>query len=236
MASSLDKLEANDVEDAVDRAMRYRQFDKSRVPLKLIGFWPGNRGGVGISSNQVHEVCKDIMGQKCRIQRYDHVDLVEVPEPMLTEFKRVNKTKCDDDPLMPGSCGYPVRFDYPWFVLVIFGADTPVLINDKEETTFPLKELITVTSIKHFDHLWKQNAKILKERRQLLGATGPDEGVQPRSLMRQELTKMSSPEATGTDEGVTGSDEGVTGTDEGVTGSDERVMEAETHGSILVRN
>ena len=101
MASSLDKLEANDVEDAVDRAMRYRQFDKSRVPLKLIGFWPGNRGGVGISSNQVHEVCKDIMGQKCRIQRYDHVDLVEVLEPMLTEFKRVNKTKCDDDPLMP---------------------------------------------------------------------------------------------------------------------------------------
>ena len=47
-----------------------------------------------------------------------------------------------------------------------------------------------------------------------MGATGPDEGVQPRSLMRQELTKMSSPEATGTDEGVTGSDEGVTGTNE----------------------
>ena len=46
-----------------------------------------------------------------------------------------------------------------------------------------------------------------------MGATGPDEGVQPRSLMRQELTKASSPEATGTDEGVTGSDEGVTPTD-----------------------
>ena len=63
MASSLDVYEANDVEDPVDRAMRYRQFDKSRVPLKLI---------------------------------------------------------------------------------VIFGADTPVLINDKEETTFT-QPLATVT-------------------------------------------------------------------------------------------
>ena len=47
-----------------------------------------------------------------------------------------------------------------------------------------------------------------------MGATGPDEGVQLGSLMRQEVTKASSPEATGTDEGVTGSDEGVTGTNE----------------------
>ena len=86
MAFSLDKLEANDVEDAVDRAMWYRQFDKCRVPLKLIGFWPGNRGGVGINSKQVHKVCEDIMGQKCRIQRYGHVDLVEVLEPMLSDF------------------------------------------------------------------------------------------------------------------------------------------------------
>ena len=95
MASSLDNQDAInplpqgavvEVEDAVDRAMRYRHFDKSRVPLRLIGYWPGNRGGVGISSQQVHHVCSDIMHQKCRIQRYGQVDLVEVPEPMLSEF------------------------------------------------------------------------------------------------------------------------------------------------------
>ena len=39
-----------EVEDAVDRAMRYRKYDKSRVPLEQIGFWPGNRGGVGINT------------------------------------------------------------------------------------------------------------------------------------------------------------------------------------------
>ena len=124
-----------------------------------------------------------------------------------------------------------------------FGALTPVLINDEEETTFRLKEVITETSIKHFARLWRQNAKTLKERRQLLGATGPDEGVQPRSLMRQELTKMSCPEATGTDEGVTGSDEGVTGTNESYAKQRylRRVMEADCRdlrwdGSILDRN
>ena len=79
-----------EVEDAVDRAMRYRRMDKTRIDLGEIGFWPGNRGGVGINSIQVHRVCEDIMRQKCRIQRYDHVDLVEVPEPMLTDFKAVN--------------------------------------------------------------------------------------------------------------------------------------------------
>ena len=96
MASSRVELKEQDaiigraveVEDAVDRAMRYRNFDKSRVDFSSIGFWPGNRGGVGISSKQVHNVCEDIMGKKCRIQRYDHVDLVEVPEPMLSEFKK----------------------------------------------------------------------------------------------------------------------------------------------------
>ena len=48
-----------------------------------------------------------------------------------------------------------------------FGADTCVQMCDKEETTFSLKEVISVTSIKHFAHLWKRNAKTLKKRRQL---------------------------------------------------------------------
>ena len=68
MASSRDNLNEQDAlpqgvvvegEDAGDRAMRFRNFDKSRVDLKLIGFWPGNPGGVGISSKQVHNVCED---------------------------------------------------------------------------------------------------------------------------------------------------------------------------------
>ena len=90
-----------EVEDAVDRAMRHRRMDKVRVVLKEIGFWPGNRGGVGINSPHVHDVRLHIMREKCRLQLYDHVDLVEVPEPMLTEFKRVNKARCDGDPLLP---------------------------------------------------------------------------------------------------------------------------------------
>ena len=48
-----------------------------------------------------------------------------------------------------------------------FGEDTCVQMADKEETTFALKEVISVTSIKHFAHLWQRNAKTLKKRRQL---------------------------------------------------------------------
>ena len=66
------------------------------------------------------------------------------------------------------------------------GADTPVRINDEEETTFRLKQVITVTSIKHFAHLWKRHAKTLKKRRQLLASS---------LEARQDLMKASSLEA-----------------------------------------
>ena len=90
-----------EVEDAVDRAMRHRHLEATRISFRRIGFWPGNRGGVGINTRQVHHVAGDIMFNKCRIQRYDHVDIAGVPEPMFSEFKWVNKARCDGDPLLP---------------------------------------------------------------------------------------------------------------------------------------
>ena len=36
-----------EVEDAVDRASRHRHLEPTRILLRQIGFWPGNRGGVG---------------------------------------------------------------------------------------------------------------------------------------------------------------------------------------------
>ena len=48
-----------------------------------------------------------------------------------------------------------------------FGADTCVQLCDEEETTYSLHDVISVTSIKHFAHLWQRNAKTLKKRRQL---------------------------------------------------------------------
>ena len=46
--------------------------------------------------------------------------------------------------------------------------DTLVEIDDEEESTFYLKAVVSVRSIKHFVHLWIKKAKTLKKRRYLL--------------------------------------------------------------------
>ena len=91
-----------DLEDAADRAERHRKHGEQRVHLGQVGFWPSNRGGVGVSSTHIHEVCSDIKTNKIRRQRYEPLQLLAVPEgPMLQKFKAANKAKCTSDPLMP---------------------------------------------------------------------------------------------------------------------------------------
>ena len=41
------------------------------------------------------------MTNKVRLARYEPVELLEVPEPLLKKFKAQNKVRCDNDPLMP---------------------------------------------------------------------------------------------------------------------------------------
>ena len=77
-----------DIEDAADRAERKRKHGTQRVPLNKIGFWPANRGGVGVSSTHIHEVCSDIKTNKIRRQRYEPLQLMAVPEgPLLKNPK-----------------------------------------------------------------------------------------------------------------------------------------------------
>ena len=45
-----------DLEDAGERAQKRRRPGNLRIGLEKIGFWPGNRGGMGISPYHVHEV------------------------------------------------------------------------------------------------------------------------------------------------------------------------------------
>ena len=93
------------VEDPVDRAHRKRKLGgQMRVGPRKIGFWPDNRGGKGISSKHVHEVAADFLKNKVRLDRYDPVQLLEVPEPLLKKIKRVNKERCDADPQLPSYC------------------------------------------------------------------------------------------------------------------------------------
>ena len=72
-----------------------------RIPLDQIGFWPGNRGGLGISPYHVHEVAWDCKVNITKLQRYHHVDLVEIPQNMLQAFRDANRQLCERDDRMP---------------------------------------------------------------------------------------------------------------------------------------
>ena len=89
------------LEDAGDRAQKKRKAGLMRVPLEKIGFWPGNRGGLGISPYHVHEVAWDCVANKTKLSRYGHVDLLEVPSSLLPTFRKENRATCVSDPLMP---------------------------------------------------------------------------------------------------------------------------------------
>ena len=93
---------AHVVEDAADRAQKFRKTQiLMRVPLEQIGFWPGNRGGLGIAPYHSHEIAWGMMGEKTKLQRYAHVDVVEIPESLKRQYHEVNRAKCEGDVLMP---------------------------------------------------------------------------------------------------------------------------------------
>ena len=72
-----------------------------RIPLDRIGFWPGDRGGLGISSHHMHEVAWDCVANKTKLHRYGHVDLIEIPSDLLVQSRQENRERCEADKLMP---------------------------------------------------------------------------------------------------------------------------------------
>ena len=101
MAPSPAMQPAIPLEDAADRAQAKRKHGLVRISLEKIGFWPGNRGCNGVSSYHAHEVAWDIMSKKCRLSRYEPVELMEIPADLLDSFKLANQEKCERDHLMP---------------------------------------------------------------------------------------------------------------------------------------
>ena len=89
------------LEDAGDRAQKHLKIGLSRIPLKFIGFWPDNRGGMGALGHHVHEIAHDCMSNKTNLDRYHHVQIIEVPDAFLQQVREANKVKCKNDPLMP---------------------------------------------------------------------------------------------------------------------------------------
>ena len=60
------------LEDAGDRAQKRRKMGQMRISLDRIGFWDANRGGLGLSSDHVHEMAWDCLANKTKIERYGH--------------------------------------------------------------------------------------------------------------------------------------------------------------------
>ena len=87
--------------DPVSRAQALRHQGQMRIDLDLIGFYGPNRGGLGVSGFHSPEVLCDFISNKIRVNRYHAVDLVEVPQAELEQFRQYNRAKCEDDALMP---------------------------------------------------------------------------------------------------------------------------------------
>ena len=60
------------IEDAGDRAQKRRKMGHMRISLDRIGFWDGNRGGLGISAHHAHEVAWDCLANKTKLERYGY--------------------------------------------------------------------------------------------------------------------------------------------------------------------
>ena len=75
--------------DASDRAQKARKHGELRVPLDKIGVWPGNRGGLGLSSHRARDVAWDCMANKTKLQRYGHVNLIEINAAESTAMARM---------------------------------------------------------------------------------------------------------------------------------------------------
>ena len=78
----------------------YREEGFNRIPLQEIGFYPGNRGHMGVSGHHVHEVAGSCIGG-IKLCRYKQVDIVRVPQQSVEAWREANKLKCEPDALMP---------------------------------------------------------------------------------------------------------------------------------------
>ena len=87
-----------------DLATQEREFQRSgkeRVPLRLIGMWPGNRGNTGICPHHVHEVFNAIVLTDTCQDRFDHISLVKIPKDSLAAVRLSNKKMTEMNPLLP---------------------------------------------------------------------------------------------------------------------------------------
>ena len=89
------------VEELPESAEKYRIPGLVRVPLDQIGFWPGQRYGLGCIPFHVHEVAADIVTTGTSLDRYDRVELVKIPAAELDLVRKGNKTMCDSVKSMP---------------------------------------------------------------------------------------------------------------------------------------
>ena len=100
-ALSQDMKRPHDLEDAGDKARKHMKPCSMRIPLDQIGFWPGHRDGLGISSHHVQMVAWELKDCGTILERYEHVDLVEIPQDMLQEIRDANRDRCESDNRMP---------------------------------------------------------------------------------------------------------------------------------------
>ena len=91
----------HDLEDACGSARKHRKPGFVRIPLDQIGFWPGHRDGLGISSHHVHIIAWDCKDHGTQLQRYQHVDLIEIPQDSLQQVRDANRERCEADDCMP---------------------------------------------------------------------------------------------------------------------------------------
>ena len=89
------------LQDAIARAQKHRKPGLMRVNLDEIGFWEMNRNRLGVSSRHLHFLACHIKDEMTQLQRYQYVDLIEIPEESLQKVLQVNRDRCEADPLMP---------------------------------------------------------------------------------------------------------------------------------------
>ena len=90
-----------EIDDPSDRAQKWRKTGLLRISLDEIGFWDLNRGGLGISAHHVHEVAHDCMANKTKLNRYGHVDIVEIPAQQLESIRECNRDRAAGEDLLP---------------------------------------------------------------------------------------------------------------------------------------
>ena len=87
--------------DHAGRAHTHIIAGNLRIRLEKIGFWPGNRSGMGIVPYHVHEVAHDIIENGIKIERYGHVKVVKIPASKRAAIIATNRRFCERDSLMP---------------------------------------------------------------------------------------------------------------------------------------